>query len=288
MYTYTIPICNLNMGSTLEQSASSILDQVTDDFEVLVVDGGSDDESLSILERLNTEYEHFRYIELNRDPDRHLGGDREISIQESNGEYLLLHLDADDYYHEGIRDFTTVYHQIESQSNKEVVLVGSHITMLSRKHMLRLGSYRNLPAAEDIDLWRRAVVDDDTLYIWLDMDFFCETIRQERGPRAKMRRTLRMKSSEFQIGISLWSYLRWDIRQSSGLKIGYNVLLSLLAYTQSLRREQYDTVNGPSKQRSVRKAITDAYSLAEVENELGIKIDYSMLSKKACKYFTPT
>lgn len=45
---YTVVVCNLNMSATVERAVESILSQVDDDYEVLVVDGGSTDGSLEI------------------------------------------------------------------------------------------------------------------------------------------------------------------------------------------------------------------------------------------------
>lgn len=285
MYDYTIPICNYNMSETLEESLRSILTQVTDDYEVLVVDGGSTDGSIEILEQFDGEYENFRFVALARDPNRHLGGDRRISVNEAAGEYLLLHLDADDHYENAILDFVTIYHQIESQIDRELVLVGSHITMIRKDHLDALGGYRNLQAAEDIDLWRRAIADGGTRYLWLDCNAFWENLGYEKDLVTKTRRLLAMKTAEFQIGISLPSYLRWVVTTSGPSRVPGRIAITLLAYLSSLMRERYDTVDGLSDIKTVRRRIGKRTTLADLDDNCGIEIDCGELRPEGRQYF---
>ena len=42
-YKYTIAMVNLNMEDTIQQSILSIYNQLDENFEILVVDGGSTD-----------------------------------------------------------------------------------------------------------------------------------------------------------------------------------------------------------------------------------------------------
>ena len=103
--TYSIAVCNYNMSETLEKSLRSMVDQVpSDDYEVVVVDGGSTDGSRDILRRLEDEYEHLRAVLDRSDECDHLGGDRNISFEESRGDYVLESMDTDDRYFDGVAD----------------------------------------------------------------------------------------------------------------------------------------------------------------------------------------
>ncbi len=93
---YSVCVCNYNMADTLERAMTSVVEQLDNRFEVLVVDDGSTDESIHILKKLAEKYEIFRFISLNRDKSRLLGKTRNFSIREAKGEYVLLHIDADD------------------------------------------------------------------------------------------------------------------------------------------------------------------------------------------------
>ena len=86
---YSICICNFNMSNTLEISLKSILDQIDDRFEVVVVDDGSTDTSLNILFRIKSHYKQLRIIPLIRDRRRKLGETRNISIRAARGKYVF-------------------------------------------------------------------------------------------------------------------------------------------------------------------------------------------------------
>lgn len=284
-YRYTIAVCNYEMAETLRESMESIVTQVTDEYEVLVVDGGSTDGSLDVLAALAAEYDDFRYVALDPDPARHLGGDRAISVAEAAGEYLLLHLDADDYYYPGIVDFVDVFHQVDDQIDDELLMVGSHITMVRRDHLRRLGSYRNLRAAEDVDLWRRALVDDDTRFLRLDCEPFWEPLGYEMGLWRRLQRTLAMKSSEFRVGIALWPYLRWIVDQKSGWRVVPGLLTTVLGYAIALFDDSYSSPDALSDRADLRRAIADGTGVEQLREEWGVEVDLSRLSERGRPYF---
>ena len=78
------------------RSLKSVLDQLDNRYEVLVVDDGSNDCSQEKLHEISKNYENFRYIPLMRDSRRRLGETRNISIEAARGKYVILHVDADD------------------------------------------------------------------------------------------------------------------------------------------------------------------------------------------------
>lgn len=273
------------MADTLEESLRSVLNQITDDFEMLVIDGGSTDGSVEILATLESEYETLRYIELKPNPKRRLGGDREISVREANGEYLLLHIDADDHYDNAILDFVKLYHQIEKEADGDMLLVGSHITMVRKKTLLKLGSYRNLGAAEDIDLWRRAIISEDVIFITLDSGSFWKELGYEKGLRERIRRSLAMKTAEFRIGITFSSYVRWDINQGNGLRIVYAIIISTLAYAISIFRGRYDHTDELTDKKHLSEAVGNTKTLPQLCSEYELSIDLTELSSDGRQYF---
>ena len=84
------------MSETLEQSLQSIFCQIDPSYEVIVIDDGSTDNSLEILHNLQDIYPTLRVIPLLRDSRRKLGETRNVSIRAARGEFVLLHIDADD------------------------------------------------------------------------------------------------------------------------------------------------------------------------------------------------
>ena len=49
---YSICVSNYNMGDTIERAMTSVLDQLDDDFELLVIDDGSSDDIVSKMKIL--------------------------------------------------------------------------------------------------------------------------------------------------------------------------------------------------------------------------------------------
>jgi glycosyltransferase involved in cell wall biosynthesis len=282
-YTYTIAVCNYNMANTLEESMRSVLNQIDDRFEVLVVDGGSDDGSIDILQKLEDEYSSFRYISLPKNDSRRLGKDRDISVKEARGEYVLLHIDADDKYEDGLLDYVNIYHQIESQIEQDFGMRGSHITMAPRDYILELGSYPNVSMAEDLDLWGRMAAED--ALITIECEPFWKSIGYEYDLRNRVKRRLKRKTSEFQLGRDFEDTLKEDLHQDNFLHKYFNLSITLIAYFNSVRREEFNSSKG----------ITDYYeseiqrmTIPELEKQCGIDIDMRSLSDKGRQIFSPS
>ena len=53
---YSICMCNYNMARTLERAVSSVAEQLDDRFEIVLVDDGSSDDSVSIMHDLAARY----------------------------------------------------------------------------------------------------------------------------------------------------------------------------------------------------------------------------------------
>ena len=56
---YSICICNYNMAETLEAALKSVLDQLDDRYEVIVIDDGSTDSSKEKLHKISKEYQNL-------------------------------------------------------------------------------------------------------------------------------------------------------------------------------------------------------------------------------------
>ncbi|MFW6173884.1 MAG: glycosyltransferase family 2 protein [Elusimicrobiota bacterium] len=282
---YTIAMCNYNMDKTLEESVRSIVEQVTNEFEVLVVDDGSDDNSLKILKELSKEYDNFRFKALKRDKSRKLGETRNIANREARGKYVLTQLDADDKYGKGILDFVEIYHQIEKQVDFEFYLSGKSINMAPKELLLEI-PYRNL-RSQDADLWRR-LADSEAL-IWLDHESFCQEIRSKRNIWEKLKRNFRAKVIDFQVGITFFSWLEWALFSSpkrSFLRIIYNLIACPIAYLIAKTRKQYETPEEYRKKWALRRKFDEIKgTISEIEEIYNVEIDRSKLSERGREIF---
>ena len=171
---YSVCICNYNMANTLDLSLKSILNQLNDDYEVLVIDDGSNDNSLQILSQIKNNFNNFRYIPLIRERARKLGETRNISIKAARGKYVILHLDADDIWDKYIQSFVSIYHEIEKRlSINDFLLSGKQIQMANRELLLR-NKYRNIYYGEDRMLWNDLAIQGK--YYALDHKVFRKRI----------------------------------------------------------------------------------------------------------------
>lgn len=155
---YSICMCNYNMDSTLENSLKSILNQLNENYEVVVVDDGSSDNSLSLLMKLRDKYNNLRIIPLIRDARRKLGETRNISIRAARGKYVLVHLDTDDLWEEHISSFPKIYHEIEKRLNISKYMLSGHQIHMAPKELLIENPYPNIYYVEDRLLWNKLAV----------------------------------------------------------------------------------------------------------------------------------
>ena len=92
MSLITVYITNYNYDKYLEQAINSVLDQEKVDFELLIIDDGSTDDSHKILEK----YRSHPLITIIYQKNKGLNITNNIALRLSRGKYIMR-LDADDY-----------------------------------------------------------------------------------------------------------------------------------------------------------------------------------------------
>jgi glycosyltransferase involved in cell wall biosynthesis len=289
--TYSIAVCNYDMADTIEASLRSILDQIDpDDFEVVVVDGGSTDGSREILRRLNDEYSNL-HIVLNRSGECDwLGGDRNISFKESRGEYVFESMDTDDGYFDGIvTDFLRVFHAVERNHDNEFFFSGRGINIAPRSLLLDV-PYRDVGGAEDRDLWRRLFARD--ALVWFDHGQVSESLGYDFDLRGEISRDLHGKETEFRTGVTLSSCLRYALSTGHSyilererplpleiLKRGYDLVTYPYVYWRARDKKQWPAPEPYQKKGKLERAIAEnRRTLTELEDEYGFYLDRSEFS----------
>jgi len=294
MVEYTITICNYNMSETIKQALKSVLQQLDDRFEVLVVDDGSSDGSVDIVRSMTDEYPNLRLLALPADPGRHLGETRNIAVRNANGEHVLLQLDADDVYAPVIKDFVLVYETIRSAVSDDFLFKGSSLTVGSRKFLMRRGPYRNLPVgAEDLDMWRRLLAAGEV--IWIEHENPATEIGPKRGPAqetiSSVRRGVKVRIGEFQTGISPISRIKWSIKEwrdskRTGIEVCFGMIVTTYAFFVSLWRPRYSLPEkyrdkGVMRQEVSRRRTT----VRKLEEEFGVEVSRAKLSEDGFRVF---
>lgn len=180
---FSICICNRNMASTIEICISSILGQIDERFEIVIIDDGSSDNSLSILQRYDESDSRVKLVALPSDRNRKLGFTRNISIAEASGEWVILHLDTDDRIDEGLIEFVESVLLINSIDTQPVLYSGHQIHMAPRDWLLGFGPYRNLYRLEDRDLYQRLIPKREWRII--DHEKFIHRLPRDRNDNLK-------------------------------------------------------------------------------------------------------
>jgi len=158
--SHSICITHYNNAATVRESLESILAQIDDRFEVIVVDNYSNDGSREVLQG----YASSQRIKL---IERHCsrGRGRQIAFEESSGDYIISGVDLDDIFRPIFLRLAEAYHTFFE--GKCLFMSGKHeaITVVPRTLVERVGGWRDVPAGEDIDLWARIAKEGELIHV---------------------------------------------------------------------------------------------------------------------------
>lgn len=106
-----------NAEKFLIECLESLVNQTLKNIEIILVDDGSTDESISIIERFK---EHDQRIRLYKQSNLHAGVARNNGLSHATGEYVIF-LDADDFFEPGM--LKSAY-SIAKKTNADIVQFG--------------------------------------------------------------------------------------------------------------------------------------------------------------------
>ena len=289
---YSICVPNYNMSDTLERALGSVADQLDKTlYEIVVIDDGSSDNSLEVLEKLSTKYSNLRYIALPRDSSRKLGEVRNISIRAARGEYVLIHIDADDVWEPYLQDFVTLFHKVEQAVGKDQLLVGQQIGMAKRDFLLQFGPYENIYRCEDRNMMMKLAKRDLLMF----MDYRVYRTRLSRPQKKKMLKGLRdsfshmsyeMRQNEPKKDLILHALFA-PFKGSSHLSFPRRVLLALFILPIYLvSRFQAPIINQITREQLHQYHDLHRGTYAELMARLGGDPDLSFLSPAAQAIFS--
>ncbi|MYB77341.1 MAG: glycosyltransferase family 2 protein, partial [Chloroflexi bacterium] len=211
---YSICMCNYNMAHTLEQAVTSVAAQLDDRFEIVLIDDGSSDDSVSIMRELSAHYSIIRVISLKRNRSRKLGATRNFGIREARGQYCLLHLDCDDTWEPHIVSWINVFHQIEAAVGTDILLAGQQIHIAKRDLLLEHGPYPNVFRDEDRIMYRRFAALG---ILWfLEHKVFRTRLphRKTKNFRRTIVHTIDHITNDFRLGERLSNYIWLEVRHA--------------------------------------------------------------------------
>ena len=165
-----------NRARHLEHAVQSVLDQSFSNWELIIVDDGSNDNTFQTLDPFIHKFPNIRYM---KQSNRKAALARNAGIQASFGRYITF-LDSDDHYLENhletrfalmeqIQDVAMLsggflcdetimvkdcYHPDQLIGIRECVLCGTFFG--KRELFFAIEGFRDMVYAEDTDLWERA------------------------------------------------------------------------------------------------------------------------------------
>ena len=277
--TYSIAICNLNQAATLRESLLSILRQVTREYELVVVDDGSTDGSLDILEDLSRTHQKLRYVV---GDNNNIAEARNQSYREARGAHVLTSLDTDDRYQEGICDFVAIYHQMASALNRPFHLQGQGVAIAPRELYLEV-PYRSMTYGEDYDRYRRLLARE--AIIWFEHELFWEKIDSE-GALTRRRKSLQRKISEFRAGVTFRSTVGYYFEREPASVALRKCLSAVVAYLIAVGRGRYELPEPYHRKGKLFREVEERLAtLPELEARYEFEIDQKDLSPKGREIF---
>jgi glycosyltransferase involved in cell wall biosynthesis len=225
-----------NDGRTIEASFDSLLPQLDESFELIVVDGGSDDARQSaFLASLSGRARHLG------NPIRtevlcmgriSRGKARQIAFEHSRGDYVLSSIDTDDTFRPVLKEMLSQYH---ARFEGKIVSFGG-LTVLPRTLVKELGGWPDLQWNEDGYLYARAFrrglyVADFSNPFWKERGF-----HEQRHSRFWSK--YYWSREKWRIGVNPLTLVR---RSNSRHKTLYYMICTL-AYVGALFKPRYERI----------------------------------------------
>jgi glycosyltransferase involved in cell wall biosynthesis len=172
----SILLCTYNRAKYLPRCIESVLNQTSTDWELLIVDDGSSDNSYSIIDNYLSANPNIRYL---RHQNKKLPLSRNVGIMASFGAYITF-IDSDDRFApdhiESRIRYMTEHPEVDMIQGgiqiQEEILVADYFnpgqlvnlrdcvagsTFFGKRAVyFKMGGFSNLPYAEDAEFWHRA------------------------------------------------------------------------------------------------------------------------------------
>lgn len=117
MIKYSIVMPVYNSGKNLNQSIDSVINQIYSNWELIIIDDGSTDDSAEIINNyVNKDNRIKLYLQKNQGP----GIARNNGIKKCQGDYIAF-LDSDDYYD---NDFLYLVNKENEKEMQDVIFIG--------------------------------------------------------------------------------------------------------------------------------------------------------------------
>ena len=176
---YSIITINLNNANGLKETIDSVVYQTSHDYEFIIIDGGSTDDSISIIKQYKDDIDYWV-----SEPDKGIFNAMNKGITVSQGDYIIFMNSGDCFKNEKVLEETLPYlgadfviGQIESKDNHEIMNYElSDISMMTFYN----GAIPHQATFHKRSLFKDSMYDE-TLKISSDWKFFFQKIILENA-----------------------------------------------------------------------------------------------------------
>ena len=141
---YSFCITTLNDASTVKRALDSLVCQLPEDSEIVVVDGGSTDGQLEVLRS----YPGIRLVVKRTN----IGEGKQLALANAKGDYSITGVDCDDVLNGNLASFIEEYH---ASHEGRVLKSKLQAFMGPTSLLLDTGGYKPLPVNEDYEFFQR-------------------------------------------------------------------------------------------------------------------------------------
>lgn len=210
MKSYSVCMTCFNEFPTVRKSLGSLLGQLNDDYEVVVVDNFSKDGTYETLQEFGRSH-GIKVIQ--RRCSRGMG--RQIAFENSTREYVIANLDLDDIFLPVLESVVEGYHRkvdgkLMAAFNLPPTPGGKsgwsqNITIGPRQLIASIGGWRDLNIYEDWDIWSRAWKADS--YRWTSYKFAQNDPlpTEPKGALNRLGRRTERYRNRLQLGLGIFT-----------------------------------------------------------------------------------
>lgn len=192
---YSICITHYNQSETLRTSLESILSQNPPRTEIVIVDAGSDDGSLGILQGFANRYNRLRCVV---EPGCNRGEGRQLALEAAKGTHIISNYDLDQSYGDILMDILNVYRDLLDTEGDIALRTAGNLFIAPRDLLLSIGGYEPLMRGEDHELTDR--LEDRGVLRYLPIKNTQNVSEPNRSAIRRAQRAFRASKALYRIG----------------------------------------------------------------------------------------
>jgi glycosyltransferase involved in cell wall biosynthesis len=250
---YSFLTTNYEKADVLERSVPTMLAALPENGELIVVDGGSTDGSVSILRTLARSDDRLRIVEARSN----LGEGRQIAFERARGNVLVQHVDTDRAYEPAVAKLLSVFAHLEGEYDDLVLCTLDSLYISRAAPIRRVGGWPPLGRVEERLFVERLCRSGATLRA-LPIRLSRELPTADAASPGARARKWRLTARDLRrVGFSLRTLVRYDHRRFPLPKALVADLCCVLGAYDARRAGEIETVPGAPRGPAVVESWQD-------------------------------